>query len=116
MELKFKKRCIFYECFGKDAEIMHMLFSYKINKGKVSFPIKYKNKIVNTLNRKKVNYEFINEDKKEFNVNTYDKLYDKANIMTDKEEKLNLIKNKIMNFNNKELDNFINYVGKYFNE
>ena len=40
--LKFKSNGLFYECTGKDAFIMDLLFGYKIHKEKVSFPVKIK--------------------------------------------------------------------------
>lgn len=116
MNLKFESNGLFYNCYSNDAIIMHLLFGYKLNKGKVSFPVKYKNKIITTLERKKINYNFDDLEKKEFNVNNYNKYYNKASIMLNINIELDFIKSKLLKMNNEELDLFIKHIKRFFDE
>lgn len=60
------KSGIFYECFNDDIGIMYSLFSYKIkNKGSnyvVGFPNNSLFKVLNTLEKNKINYVVIEND------------------------------------------------------
>ena len=97
----FRNSGIFYETFDNDSYIMHYLFSYKISKtGKVGFPISAKNKVINVLDSKKINYTFIepNGDNliKDFKGNNkYDIILNKALAIIDKEKMVNDIKDEI---------------------
>ena len=73
------KSGIFYECFNDDISIMYSLFSYKIkNNGSnyvVCFPSSSLTKVLNTLEKNKINYIIIEDnsvvDKYKTNKNRY---------------------------------------------
>lgn len=73
------KSGIFYECFNDDISIMYSLFSYKIkNNGNnyvVGFPSSSLTKVLNTLEKNKINYIIIDDnsvvDKYKTNKNRY---------------------------------------------
>lgn len=48
----------FYQCFDEDA----YLFGYKVNNDRAGFPISSLNKIINTLDNKKINYMVCNNN------------------------------------------------------
>ena len=53
----------FYNCYNKDATILHYLFVYKIIKNnQFWFPINALNKVTNKLEEKKINYQIITKD------------------------------------------------------
>lgn len=60
------KSGIFYECFNDDISIMYSLFSYKIkNNGNnyvVGFPSSSLTKVLNTLEKNKINYIIIDDN------------------------------------------------------
>ena len=60
------KSGIFYECFNDDISIMYSLFSYKIkNNGSnyvVGFPSSSLTKVLNTLEKNKINYIIIEDN------------------------------------------------------
>lgn len=117
MTLKFFKNGFFYECFDDDAIIMELLFGYKNEGNKIGFPEKSKNKVINVLKEKKINYFFNEEEKEDFkNLNKYEKYLYKAKNILEAEYKLDEIKEKMQKMSNKELDNFIMYIEDYFNE
>ena len=65
----------FYITFDLDAQIMNLLFNYKIVRNKVGFPVNIRNKIIDTLNIDKINYVIYEGNntfnKKEFENNSY---------------------------------------------
>lgn len=73
------KSGIFYECFNDDISIMYSLFSYKIkNNGNnyvVGFPSSSLTKVLNTLEKNRINYIIIEDnsvvDKYKTNKNRY---------------------------------------------
>ena len=60
--LVIRKEGLFYSVFDSDAEILNYLFDYKIINNRCGFPINAINKVLNTLEEKKINYEIIGED------------------------------------------------------
>ena len=67
----------FYEIYGEGANIMNRVFGYKIKEvsgcNRVGFPINSYNKVINRLNKLKINYLIYNDKKAKFNDNNYDK-------------------------------------------
>ena len=59
--IKIRKIGKFYNAFDNDALILHYLFNYKVNNGRVGFPENSFNKVINTLEDKNINYEVIGE-------------------------------------------------------
>ena len=96
---------------------MNLIFGYKIKNKKLGFPVNAKNKVINVLEGKKINYFFSEEENKDFkNKNNYEKYLYKAKNIFETEYKLDEIKEKMRKMNDKELDNFIFYMESYFNE
>ena len=54
--LVIRKEGLFYSVFDSDAEILNYLFDYKIINNRCGFPINAINKVLNTLEEKKINY------------------------------------------------------------
>lgn len=52
----------FYQCFDEDAYLLSYLFGYKVNNDRAGFPISSLNKIINTLDNKKINYMICNNN------------------------------------------------------
>ena len=118
MFLVLNSNGLFYETYNEDAMIIHFLFGYKINKNKASFPISSKNKVINILENKKINYK-INDSNEEItekdfkNLNCYQKTLDKAYKISFREKKLNNILKKIKKLDSENLEELINMIGKY---
>ena len=70
----------FYNIYGDDAIILNYLFGYKILiDGKVGFPETALNKVINTLEDKKISYRIINKNESDIfknygNLNCYKKI------------------------------------------
>lgn len=92
----------FYICFDNDAIILSYLCNYKINNGKVGFPIIAINKVVNILDTNCINYiiknNMENQDKKLFGKkNKYNYYLDKGKKQINLDYRVNNIINKIKN-------------------
>ena len=74
--IKIKGNGTFYNIYGNDCYILYFLLNYKVNKTKVGFPKSSLNKVINTLEKNKINYEVVGEDRKmDFrNLNKYNEL------------------------------------------
>ena len=78
------KNGTFYNAYNEDAYIISYLFNYKVNKDKkCGFSNNSFNKVINTLEDKKINYEIVYKDKnpviKKYNkLNNYKKILTKA--------------------------------------
>ena len=118
----FRNSGIFYEVFDNDAYIMHYLFSYKIsNTGKIGFPISAKNKVINILDSKKINYTFIepNGDNltKDFKGNNkYDDILKKSLAIIDKEKMINNIKTEINKLDKNKLKELFDLIKDFIYE
>ena len=95
-----KNKGKFCTVYGDDANIISSLFGYKIlNNNKVGFPESVLNKIINTLEDKKISYMVIYIDKdplvKDFKkLNNYEVYKNKAIKKLDYVDKINLINYK----------------------
>lgn len=81
--LTIRKGGLFYNIFDDDAKIIHYLLNYKIVNGAVGFPSNALNKIINTLDEKKISYivfdNNVDVEKKDFkNLNQYQYYLSKA--------------------------------------
>ena len=98
--IKIRKIGKFYNAFDNDALILHYLFNYKVNNGRVGFPENSFNKVINTLEDKNINYEVIGKEKisNDFkDKNKYDIYLTKSLHKEEIEEKVENISNKINN-------------------
>lgn len=102
----------FYNVIGMDIYIMKYIFDYKItiNNGieKIGFPISNLNKVMDELNKSKINYLTIDKEdgmakvnyKKRFKDNNYNKYCINSKSYCDRKAKIN----KIVELLNKKLD------------
>lgn len=102
----------FYNVIGMDIHIMRYIFDYKItiNNGikKIGFPISNLNKIMDELNKLKINYLTIDKEdgiakvsyKRRFKDNNYNKYYINSKSYCDRKDKIN----EIVELLNKKLD------------
>ncbi len=114
MNVTFRKVGGFYHVFDDDIYILNYLFNYKIINNRVGFPISAINKVINTLEEKKINYQLdsnIIDFKKKNNYQKYaekgktkynfkidiEKIYDKLELLSSKDLKeiLNFIESKL---------------------
>ncbi len=73
--LVIRKMGLFYNVFDDDAQIISYLLGYRVINGRCGFPNNTYNKVINTLEDKKINYIIIDteEIKKDFkNLNNYE--------------------------------------------
>ncbi len=89
----------FYEVFNEDSYVIHNLCNYKVriigDYRKLGFPILAYNKVIDNLNKRKVNYIIVNEKdyiKNKFNKNNYDKYLDYTDSI---QERIDIIYNKL---------------------
>jgi hypothetical protein len=102
LKIEIRKIGLFYNAFDDDAQIMHFLFGYKIKENRCGFPLNALNKVINTLEDKKISYEIIGESKNDFkDLNTYNKYLEKA---IDKLKINNRINNILERLNNLDKD------------
>lgn len=69
---------MFYITFNEDAEILKRIFQYKVENGKLGFPLSSLSKVVSSLDEKGINYYIIDGDEvtfKDFEINHYDEIY-----------------------------------------
>ena len=116
-----KNKGKFCTVYGDDANIISSLFGYKIlNNNKVGFPESVLNKIINTLEDKKISYMVIYIDKdplvKDFKkLNNYEVYKNKAIKKLDYVDKVNKIIDKIKNVNEEEFKIFLDKVNDVSN-
>jgi hypothetical protein len=95
-KIEIRKVGLFYHVFGDDAKILHFLFGYQIRDNRCGFPLNALNKVTNTLEDKKINYEVTGEKKQDFkNLNKYNKYLGKAQDKLEINERLNKILKKL---------------------
>ena len=91
----------FYQVFDNDALIISYLFDYKIINHKCGFPLVAINKVINTLEEKKINFIIKDEEEiiKNFrNKNTYSKYLEKARVKDNINNRIKSILDKINDF------------------
>ena len=115
--LYVKKIGNFYNVYEDDAVILHHLFKYKIIKSKqnAGFPISAFNKVINTLDDKKISYKIFEKDnlvmEKDYdNINNYNKILKEGNDKLEEEIRLDRIENKIKNMNIDEIGNLLDVI------
>ena len=104
----------FYECYNDDSKIISYLFDYKLKQldnddKNCGFPLISLNKIINNLENRYINYIIIDKshnyeevDKVNYKrKNNYYKLSDKANKYIDKLERIDKIRNYLLNDDSK---------------
>ena len=60
--VKIQKKGSFYYVYGEDSYIIYFFFQYKLKDNKIGFPKSSLNKVVNTLDEFKINYNVDSED------------------------------------------------------
>jgi hypothetical protein len=95
-KIEIRKLGLFYNSFDDDAKIMNYLFGYQIKDNRIGFPLNALNKVINTLEDKKISYEILGETKKDFkNLNTYNIYLEKAQDKLEINKHLNTILKKL---------------------
>ena len=110
--IKLRKIGKFYSAFDNDALIIHYLFNYKINNGRVGFPLDSYNKVINTLEDKSINYEIIDNANK-ITKNFKDK--NKYNIYLTKSLKKEIIEDRINNINDDKVIAILDSISELIN-
>lgn len=99
----------FYNAYKDDAIILNYLFGYKVLKDqKAGFPETVLNKIINTLEDKKINYQIITKDynpkiKKYDNLNNYKKVLEKALSFSKVQDRVVRLQEEINNITDLDL-------------
>lgn len=96
----------FYQAFDDDALIISYLFNYKITNYRSGFPINTLNKVINTLEERKINY-LIKGEEENFKIfkkeNNYSKYLDKAKTKDIIDKRVNNILEKLNNLEQEKL-------------
>ena len=105
----------FYQVFDNDALIISYLFDYKIINHKCGFPLVAINKVINTLEEKKINFIIKDEEEiiKNFrNKNTYSKYLEKARVKDNINNRIKSILDKINDFDVKKMNEVLSVIEK----
>ena len=105
----------FYQVFDNDALIISYLFDYKIINYKCGFPLIAINKVINTLEEKKINFIIKDEEEiiKNFrNKNTYLKYLEKARVKDNINNRIKSILDKINNLDVKKMNEVLSVIEK----
>ena len=103
----------FYQVFDNDALIISYLFDYKIINYKCGFPLIAINKVINTLEEKKINFIIKDEEEvvKNFrNKNTYSKYLEKARVKDNINNRIKSILDKINDLDVKKLNEVLSVI------
>ena len=103
----------FYQVFDNDALIISYLFDYKIINHKCGFPLVAINKVINTLEEKKINFIIKDEEEvvKNFrNKNTYSKYLEKARVKDNINNRIKSILDKINDLDVKKLNEVLSVI------
>ena len=103
----------FYQVFDNDALIISYLFDYKIINHKCGFPLVAINKVINTLEEKKINFIIKDEEEiiKNFrNKNTYSKYLEKARVKDNINNRIKSILDKINDFDVKKMNEVLSVI------
>ena len=103
----------FYQVFDNDALIISYLFDYKIINYKCGFPLVAINKVINTLEEKKINFIIKDEEEvvKNFrNKNTYSKYLEKARVKDNINNRIKSILDKINDLDVKKLNEVLSVI------
>lgn len=100
----------FYQAFDDDALIISYLFNYKITNYRSGFPVNTLNKVINTLEERKINY-LIKGEEETFKVfkkeNNYSKYLDKAKTKDSIDKRVNNILEKLNSMEQSQLNKIL---------
>ena len=116
--IKIKRNGTFYNIYGDDCYILYYLLNYKVNRTKVGFPKSSLNKVINTLEKNKINYEVIDEDRKmDFrNLNKYDELLELGKAKYNNDTNYKDLIEKVKTINPEKLDKILSTIVKMIDE
>ena len=103
----------FYQVFDNDALIISYLFNYKIINFKCGFPLIAINKVINTLEEKKINFIIKDEEEivKNFkNKNTYSKYLEKARVKDNINNRIKSILDKLNDLDTKKMNEVLSAI------
>ncbi len=113
---------MFYNAFDNDAYIVSLIFGYKILESrKCGFPESALNKVKNTLERYKVSYQIIYDDKEPFikdykKLNKYGHYYNLSLGMLDRQNRIDIIIRKITNADDKDIEEILKAIENVSNK
>ena len=115
--LTIRKVGKFYQTFDEDANILHYLFSYKIVNHRAGFPFNALNKVLNTLEEKKISYIIVDDEnpsEMDFkDLNEYEDYVSKSMDKIEIEKKLKHLDLKLSKMNSKQLLNVLNEMEEF---
>ncbi len=114
-----RKMGLFYNVFDDDAKIISYLLGYRVINGRCGFPNNSFNKVVNTLDEKKVNYIIIDNDeiKQDFKkLNKYNYYLAKSQNKLTVINIVNEINSKIEDISEEKLYQILNYIKEVVDE
>lgn len=114
----------FYHIYGKDSYIISYLFGYKLKKTEgylytCGFPLNSISKVIAKLEEKKINYIIldrrnnyeVDEESNNKNLNTYDKIYEKAKRYVNLKKRIDNLYEAIMeDIEQEEIKEKIKYI------
>lgn len=107
---------LFFNAFDDDAKIISYFFNYKVKKNIVGFPKNSLGKVTNMLEEKKIDYEVIKGEEKEFktfkNLNNYHKYLAKASKKYDVNKIVQDIMDRLYKMNEEELYDLLNKINE----
>ena len=116
--VKIRKSGTFYQVFDNDIYIFYYLFNYNIKNNKVGFPKSVLNKVINTLDDKKINYEVVGENiNNNFkNVNKYNKYRELGFNIYNKDIHYSNLIDKIKNIDESKLNRILEVIENMLDE
>ena len=106
----------FYHVFDDDTYILNYLFNYKIVGNRVGFPISAINKVINTLEEKKINYELEGKKYDFKRKNNYEKFKEKGKIKYNFKMDVERIYDNLDKLNSKDLKEILNFIENKLDE
>ena len=117
--LLFIKSGMFYNAFDEDANIINLIFEYKISNNKIGLPVIIINKVMCKLNEIEINYIVYNFDDssifKKFNNNNYDYYYNMYKKKEYEEKNKKILIERITYLINSNKENY-NKIKKFIDE
>ncbi len=115
--IKIRKEGLFYSVFDDDAKILNYLFDYKILNGRCGFPINAINKVINVLDEKKISYEVVGFESKDFKkLNNYVSFLSKSESKIMVSNTIDELRKKILSLKEDQIYELLDKIGELINE
>lgn len=112
----YKSKGKFYSAFDNDAYILCLIFGYKVINGrKCGFPDNALDKVLNKFDEYKISYQIIYDNDKPVikdykKLNNYNIFFSKSLFMIDRQNKIDMIIDRIKNFEEDDLEKLVESV------